>query len=325
MSSILVVGSVALDSVKTLSGESHEALGGSAVYFSLSARQFAPVSVVGVVGEDFPARHRDLLSSRGIDVAGLKEMPGKTFRWVGKFGRDLSNAKTLATHLNVFKAFRPRLTESQRKFPVVFLANIDPDLQSEVLKQMKSPAIVACDTMNYWIASKPAELRRLLSRVHIFFCNEGEAKALTKAANVFAAARALCELGPSVVVIKKGEHGAVIQVGRRFYTFPAYPVETVKDPTGAGDTFAGAFMGYLTSVGSFSEVDHLKRAVLYGTIMASFTVEDFSTRRIEALRACDLDERFEDMVELLSVKPAAIRSSGRPRATTSRRALLASR
>jgi sugar/nucleoside kinase (ribokinase family) len=326
VSSILVVGSIALDSVKTLSGESNEALGGSAVYFSLSARQFAPVSVVGVVGSDFPVRHRTLLSSRGIDVAGLKEMPGKTFRWVGKFGRDLSDAKTLATHLNVFKDFRPHLTEIQRKSPVVFLANIDPDLQSEVLNQMKSPAIVACDTMNYWITSKPAQLRQLLSRVHIFFCNEGEAKKLTKTRNVFAAARAICKWGPSVVVIKKGEHGAVIQAGGRFYAFPAYPVETVKDPTGAGDTFAGAFMGYLTSVGSFNEVDHLKRAILYGTIMASYTVEDFSTKRIEALRISDIDQRFDAMLDLLSVRPSASRPAGRPRASAApRRALLTSR
>lgn len=303
MSSILVVGSVALDSVKTLQGESNEALGGSAVYFSLSARQFCPVSVVGVVGQDFSAGHRRLLSDRGVDIAGLKVVPGKTFRWVGKYGKDLSNAKTLATHLNVFAEFKPQLSDAQRRAPVLFLANIDPELQTQVLAQMRAPAVVACDTMNYWISSKPEALKELLAKVNIFFCNEDEAKALTKTASVFAAARAISEYGPSVVVIKKGEHGAVMQVGRRFYAFPAYPVETVKDPTGAGDTFAGAFMGYLAASRAYDDVYHLKRAVLYGATMASFTVEDFSTRRLEGLERDHVDERFGDLVDLLSVAP----------------------
>ncbi len=301
MSSILVVGSVALDSVKTLSGESHEALGGSAIYFSLAAKQFAPVTMVGVVGEDFPAQHRQMLQDNGINLSGLKAVKGKTFRWVGKFGRDLSAAKTLATHLNVFASFKPALTDAQRKSPVVFLANIDPELQSEVLAQMKSPAIVACDTMNYWITSKPEALKDLLSRVHIFFGNEEEAKRLTKTANAFAAARVIAGWGPSVVVVKKGEHGALLHAGGRFYALPAYPVETVMDPTGAGDTFAGAFMGYLTSVGHFRDVESLKRAVAYGATMASFTVEAFSTKRLEDLRRQALDERFGDYLGLINV------------------------
>ncbi len=305
VSSILVVGSVALDSVKTLEGESREALGGSAVYFSLSARYFAPVSMVGVVGEDFPDEHRELLSERGINLAGLKAVPGKTFRWVGKYGRDISDAKTLATHLNVFKDFKPELSETQRKAPVVFLANIDPELQMDVLSQMRGPSIVACDTMNYWISSKPAALKELLSKVDIFFSNEDEAKKLTKQTSVLAAARTLAEWGPSVVVIKKGEHGAVMQAGGRLYAFPAFPVESVKDPTGAGDTFAGGFMGYLTAAGAYDDVDHLKLAMLYGTTMASFNVEDFSTRRLESLHRRGLDERFEHFLELLTVtRPA---------------------
>lgn len=299
--SILAVGSVALDSVKTLEGESREALGGSAVFFSLSARNFAPVSVVGVVGRDFPVEHRKMLSQRGIDLSGLQEMPGKTFRWAGKFGRDLSEAKTLSTHLNVFKDFRPVLSKTHASAPVVFLGNIDPELQAEVLTQMRSPAVVGCDTMNYWISSKPESLKEVVSRVNVFFVNEEEAKKLTRERNTLRAAAVLSEWGPSVVVVKKGEHGAVLKVGRKFYVFPAYPLETVKDPTGAGDAFAGGFMGYLSAAGDFTDPAHLKRAMVYGTVMASFNVEDFSTRRLEGLSRDSVDSRFEELVDILSV------------------------
>ncbi|HAM35133.1 MAG TPA: sugar kinase [Elusimicrobia bacterium] len=301
MDSIVVVGSVALDSVRTLWGESKEALGGSAVYFSLAARHFARVSVVGVIGKDFPKEHRHMLAEKGIDLGGLKELPGKTFRWVGKFGKDLSDAKTLATHLNVFAKFRPRLTSAQKKSRVVFLANIDPDLQSQVLNQMSGPALVACDTMNYWITSKPEALRRLLSRVNIFFVNEEEAKILSRQPTALAAARVISHWGPKVVVVKKGEHGALMKVDNQFYAFPAYPVESVKDPTGAGDTFAGGFMGYLTAAGDYGDVVHLKRAMLYGTALASFNVEDFSTRRLENLRRSCLEDRFAEFCDALQV------------------------
>lgn len=302
MNPILVVGSVALDSVKTLEGESREALGGSAVFFSLSARFFSPVSMVGVVGEDFPKHHREMLSSRDIDLSGLKEVSGKTFRWEGKYGKDLSAAETLATYLNVFETFRPVLSEKQKKAAVVFLANIDPELQFEVLSQMKSPAFVACDTMNYWIASKKPALKELLSRVNLFFVNEEEARKLSGETNVFRAANVISGWGPSTVVIKKGEHGAIMKVGSQFFAYPAYPLEVVKDPTGAGDSFAGAFMGYLASSGDFNDVDTLKRAMLYGTIMASFNVEDFSTKRLEDLVRSAIDDRFELLLDLLSVK-----------------------
>lgn len=302
---ILVVGSVALDSVKTSYGSSQEALGGSAVYFSIAARFFSKVSLVGVVGEDFPKKHREMLAERGIDLDGLTELPGKTFRWVGKFGRDLSDAKTLATHLNVFERFRPVLNAQHREAPVVFLANIDPELQTEVLSQMKRPELVACDTMNYWISSKKPALKELLSKVDIFFINEEEARKLSGESSTLRAASVLSDWGPSVVVIKKGEHGAIMKKGGKFYAFPAYPVDTVVDPTGAGDTFAGAFMGYLASMGDYRGVDVLKRALLYGTAMASFNVEDFSTRKIEELERMDIEERFDDILDLLRVvKPA---------------------
>jgi sugar/nucleoside kinase (ribokinase family) len=302
MDSIVVVGSVALDSVKTLWGESTEALGGSAVYFSLAARHFTRVSVVGVIGKDFPKEYRHMLAEKGVDLSGLKELPGKTFRWVGKFGRDLSDAKTLATHLNVFAKFRPKLSPAQRKARVAFLANIDPELQGAVLDQMEKPALVACDTMNYWIVSKPEALRRILSRVNIFFVNEEEAKQLSRQPSALGAARVISHWGPKVVVVKKGEHGALMKVGERFYAFPAYPVESVKDPTGAGDTFAGGFMGFLTSAGgNIDDANSLKRAMLYGTALASFNVEDFSTRRLENLKRESLDERFTEFMDSLQV------------------------
>jgi sugar/nucleoside kinase (ribokinase family) len=304
VNSILVVGSVALDTVKTAAGESRDALGGSATYFSLAARYFAAVSLVAVVGEDFPREHRALLADRGVDVGGLKAAKGKTFRWSGKYGKDANNAKTLATHLNVFKDFRPKLDEPHRRAEVVFLANIDPELQAEVLSQMKSPSLVACDTMNFWIDSKPEALKELLSKVDVFFCNEEEAKKLAECANPLLAAEKISSWGPSVVVIKKGEHGALMLIGSRFYVFPAYPLLRIKDPTGAGDSFAGGFLGYLASAGVYDDVGHLKRAMAYGSVLASFNVEDFSTKNIENLDRDRIDERFHDLVERMSVPRA---------------------
>lgn len=304
MNTILVVGSVALDTVKTPAGSIRDGLGGSATYFSLAARYFAPVSLVGVVGEDFPRQHRTLLAGRGIDTSGLQTAKGKTFRWSGKYGKDANVAKTLATKLNVFKDFRPRLDEAQRKAPVVFLANIDPELQAEVLAQMRSPALVACDTMNFWIGSKRAALKELLGKVDVFLCNEEEAEELAQRPNPLQAAEVIGSWGPKVVVIKKGEHGALMRVGSRFYMFPCFPLAQIKDPTGAGDSFAGGFLGYLASCGVYDDVDHFKRAMAYGTVMASFNVEDFSTKNIEDLDRDRIDERFHDFVDRMSVPRA---------------------
>jgi len=304
VNSILVVGSVALDTVKTSAGSISDGLGGSATYFSLAARYFAPVQLVGVVGSDFPPQHRTLLSERGIDCSGLTTAKGKTFRWSGKYGKDAGVAKTLATHLNVFKDFKPKLDEAHRKAPVVFLANIDPELQSEVLAQMRSPALVACDTMNFWIDSKPEALKELLSKVDIFFSNEEEAEKLAKRPNPLQAAEVISSWGPSVVVIKKGEHGALMKIGSTFYMFPCFPLPDIKDPTGAGDTFAGGFLGYLASCGVYDDVGHLKRAMAYGTVMASFNVEDFSTKNIEDLDRDGIDERFHDLLDRMSVPRA---------------------
>jgi sugar/nucleoside kinase (ribokinase family) len=308
---ILVVGSVALDSVKTPRGESREALGGSAVYFSLAARLFAPVRVVGVVGTDFPREHRSLLETRGIDVDGLEGVPGRTFRWSGRYGKDGNEARTLETQLNVFASFKPRLGAAQRECPVVFLANIDPELQWEVLSQMSGPALVACDTMNYWIASKKPALKELLSRVDLFFVNEKEARQLTREPNNCRAARTLCEWGPSVVVVKKGEHGALVMAGGTPCGFPAYPVEDVVDPTGAGDSFAGGVMGVLASApgrpeGLLADAGLVKRAVLYGSVLASFNVQGFGTAGLASLERSAVEDRARDYLERLSVARAEI-------------------
>ena len=307
MDSILVVGSVALDSVSTPEGESVDALGGSAVYFSLSARQFAPVTIVGVVGEDFPEPHRRMLASRGVDLAGLKTADGMTFRWVGRFGKDLNKAKTLDTQLNVFETFKPELAAAHRQYPILFLANIDPDLQWEVLAQMHKPRIVACDTMNFWIGLKRPAIKELLARVDVLFVNEEEAQKLARTTNNVRAAHTLTAWGPRVVVLKKGEHGALLCAGGQVFPFPAFPVKTVKDPTGAGDTFAGGFMGSLAAFGGdLRDVGALKRALATGMVMASFTVSDFSTRRLETLTGEEIERRCGEYRELLSFPDAPV-------------------
>ena len=301
---IAVVGSVALDSVKTSAGASKEALGGSATYFSLAASYFTRVRLVAVVGEDFPEEHRETLRRRGVDLAGLETAKGKTFRWSGSYGKAADVAKTLATHLNVFQHFKPKLADAHVRAPVAFLANIDPELQMEVLAQMRGPQLVACDTMNYWIDSKPAALKKLLAKVDVFFSNDEESKKLTGASNALQAAEILSDWGPSVVVIKKGEHGAFMRVGGKFYVFPAYPLPRIKDPTGAGDCFAGGFMGYLATADSWKDLGQLKRAMVYGSTLAAFNVEDFSTRNVEDLSRDRIDERFHDLVERMSVPRA---------------------
>lgn len=306
MSNILVVGSVALDSVKTTEGSCREALGGSAVYFSLAAALLNKVLLVGVAGDDFPAEHVAMLKKRGVDLSGLETAKGETFRWEGQYGRDASIAQTLATKLNVFKDFKPKLDETHRKAPYVFLGNIDPELQLEVLSQMRSPKLVACDTMNFWIGGKPAAVRKLLGKVDMFFCNDAEAMSLADKPNCLQAAETIASWGPKVVVVKKGEHGSVLRFNGHFYQYPSFPLARIKDPTGAGDSFAGGFIGSLAAAGGrWDDLPHLKRAMLYGTVMASFNVEDFSTRRIERLKREELDARFHDLVDRLSVPKTA--------------------
>lgn len=290
--SVVVVGSVALDSVKTPFGERAEALGGSAVYFSYSASFFTPVQLVGVVGRDFPDRHLNLLRRRKIDLAGLQVAAGDTFRWSGYYEYDLNEAKTLDTRLNVFEKFAPALPESYRSTDAVFLANIDPDLQLRVLRQVRRPKLVAADTMNLWISTKPDRLKALCKEIDVLILNDGEARQFSGRASLIQAGRLIRSWGPRYVVVKKGEHGALLFSERRVYSAPAYPLEEVFDPTGAGDTFAGGFVGYLNRHGNRLDEGSLHRALFHGTVMASFTVEKFSLDRLTTVRPADVRARL---------------------------------
>jgi sugar/nucleoside kinase (ribokinase family) len=298
---LVVVGSVALDSVKTPFGKVTEALGGSATYFSYAASFFAPVRVVGAVGGDFPLEHLELLRKRGVDVSALEVLPDqKTFRWTGEYGFDLNEAKTLDVQLNAFATFKPKLGPVHRKARFLFLANIDPALQLDVLSQMDRPALVALDTMNFWIEGKREDLLKVLARVDVLLINDAEARMLAREPNLIKAARAIATMGPKTVVIKRGEYGALLVSNGQFFFAPAYPLESVFDPTGAGDTFAGGFMGYLAQQDA-TDAGALRRAMVRGAAMASFTVEDFSLERLKRLEPREIEERlriFADMVRL---------------------------
>ena len=276
---ILVVGSVALDSIRTPYGEAEEALGGSASYFSFSASHFAPVSVCAVVGEDFPAEHRARFEARGVDLSGLETAAGRTFRWRGEYMAELGHAHTLETQLNVFADFHPNVREEHRKAPYVFLANIDPDLQLEVLSQVRKPALTLSDTMNYWIARKPDRVFEVLRRVDVALLNEEEARALAGETHLARAAEKLLEQGANAVIIKKGEHGALYHSREERFITPAYPVTALTDPTGAGDSFAGGFMGMLARFGR-TDGEALRQAMACGTAMASLAIESFSPTRL---------------------------------------------
>jgi sugar/nucleoside kinase (ribokinase family) len=286
-----VVGSVALDSVKTPFGAVEEVLGGSASYFSTAASFFTEVSLVGVVGDDFPSEALGLFREREINIDGLERVRGKTFRWKGEYSYDLNEAITLDTQLNAFKHFRPKLPPSYRESPYVFLANIDPELQLEVLTQVKRPKFVACDTMNFWIQGKLDALKAVLRRVDLLTINEGEARQLAQEPNVVKAARAILRMGPKALIVKRGEYGALMFNGSTIFFAPAYPLEAVYDPTGAGDSFAGGFMGYLANVDAVSE-EAMRQAIIMGSTMASFNVESFSLERLRSLTYPDIRERF---------------------------------
>ena len=297
MSELLVVGTVALDSVQTPFGRVEETLGGSATFFSYAASFFTHVRLVGVVGRDFPRAHLDLLAGRGVDLAGLQVTDGETFRWSGQYGYDLNDAKTLDTRLGVLASFRPALPEAFRSTPFLFLANVDPDLQLDVLRQMARPRLVALDTMNFWIQGKRDALRRVLGEVDLVFVNDAEARMLADEPNLIRAALRLCEWGPKGVVVKRGEYGALMLSGNRFFAAPAYPLESVFDPTGAGDTFAGGFMGTVARAGVTDETT-LRRAIVYGSVLASFTVEDFSLNRLARLTTSEIEARFQMFQEM---------------------------
>lgn len=276
---VLVVGSVALDSVETPFGKAVEVLGGSGTFFSASASHLTRVQLVGVVGSDYPVEKLAPLQALGVDLAGVERAEGESFRWRGRYRHDLNSAETLETRLGVFSHFRPKIPAEFRRAPFVFLANIDPRLQLEVLRQVERPKLVACDTMNFWIESRRSDVLELLKHVDVVLLNDGEARQLTEHFNLVKAAKWILDRGPTVVVIKKGEHGAFMFTSSTVFFAPAYPLEDVFDPTGAGDAFAGGFMGYLARTGKLDE-EHMRRAVVYGSTMGSFAVEKFSIDRL---------------------------------------------
>jgi sugar/nucleoside kinase (ribokinase family) len=289
--SILVVGSVAFDSIKTPFGVAEDVLGGSACYFSTAASFFTDVNLVAVIGDDFPQEHIDFLQSRNIDLTGLQKTPGETFRWKGRYDYNLNEAHTLETHLNVFESFRPVLPENYRDAEYVFLANIDPELQLEVLQQIKNPKLVACDTMNFWIEGKKAELIKTLAKVDILMINEAEVRQLADEPNLFKAATIVRSFGPKTLVVKQGEYGVLMFGDGSVFSAPAYPLEEVFDPTGAGDTFAGGFIGYIAATGHLDE-QNLRKATVFGTVMASFTVEKFSLDRLRDIEYSEISDRY---------------------------------
>lgn len=289
--SILVIGSVALDSVETPFGKREEVLGGSATYFSIAASFFNKVNIVATVGEDFPKRYITLFRNRNIGVEGLSVSPGKTFRWKGRYNYDLNTANTISTHLNVFKDFKPHVPRSLRDSEFVFLANIDPVLQYSVLEQVKRPKLVACDSMNFWIQNKRKDLERLLDKIDILLLNDAEARQFSGESNLIKAAQLIISFGPKAVIIKRGEHGVLYFSKGSHFVAPAYLLESIYDPTGAGDTFAGGMMGFLSKSKTLNE-SAIRKAIIYGSIMASFTVEDFSVNRLLEISAKDISNRY---------------------------------
>ena len=303
--SVLVVGSVALDSIFTPFGETADALGGSAVYFSVAGSLLHPVQVVGVVGGDYPVEELERLAPRGIDWSGVERAEGESFRWKGKYSYDLQSRETLETRLGVFAHFQPKIPAAFQAAEYVFLGNIDPELQIGVLNQVQRPKLVVCDTMNYWIQGKKAALLDLLARVDVLMVNDGEARELSGDWNIHRAGRWILDQGPSRVVIKQGEYGALlIEASRTFYV-PAFPLETVFDPTGAGDAFAGGFMAYLARTSSLDQ-DNIRRAMVYGAAMGSYAVEQFGIRAFERISLPDVQDRvraFQDLTHVRLAEP----------------------
>ncbi|MBI2075969.1 MAG: sugar kinase [Candidatus Aenigmarchaeota archaeon] len=291
MVDIVIVGSVALDSVKTPFGAVSDALGGAASYAAFAASFFSRPGIVGVVGDDFPEEHIELLRSRDISTAGIKTSNGKTFRWSGYYEYDMNQAHTTETQLNVFENFSPELPEDYKKSKNLFLANIDPALQLTVLSQM-NPKLVVADTMNYWIEKKREQLMEVIKKSNVFLLNDSEARELLKTTNLISAGRKMLSLGPDAVIIKKGEDGALLLTDSKIFSLPGYPLENVRDPTGAGDSFAGAFIGYLSKNG-FDE-SSVRKAIVYGSAVASFNVEDFSLNRLKKITMNDIEARYSE-------------------------------
>jgi sugar/nucleoside kinase (ribokinase family) len=292
--SILVVGSVAFDAIETPFGKVDRCIGGSATYFSVAASFFTPVDLVAVVGDDFGEEEVSVFRGRKINIDGLQRVAGaKTFFWSGEYGYDLNIAKTRDTQLNVFANFNPQLNAEQKKADVLFLANIDPELQLEVLRQVEKPRLIALDTMNYWITSKKEALERVFREVDLIVINEAEVRQFTGEASLVKGARAILALGPKTLVIKRGEYGVLMITNDAIFAAPAYPLENVFDPTGAGDTFAGGLIGYLASRRELNDRE-FRRAIVFGSVLASFTVEKFSLDRLREITLADVQERYQD-------------------------------
>ncbi|MGH7811723.1 MAG: PfkB family carbohydrate kinase [Candidatus Binatia bacterium] len=295
--SVLVVGTVAFDSIETPFGSAERILGGSASYFALGASFFAGVRVVGVVGKDFPQDYLDLFSERDIDIAGIKHESGDTFHWRGRYHEDINQRDTIELHLNVLAGFEPQLPDHYRDAEYVFLGNIDPRMQMEVLNQIRRLKLVACDTMDHWIRESQEELKKVLKRIEMLVINDSEARLLSGYDNIVKAARAILRMGPKMVLIKRGEYGVLQFSDSSVFATPAYPLEEVFDPTGAGDSFAGGLMGHLARTGDRSD-GGLRRAIVYGSVVASFTVEDFGVKRLTAVKLPQIEERYQRFVQL---------------------------
>jgi len=295
--SVLVVGTVAFDSIETPVGSVERVLGGSASYFALGASYFAPVRIVGVIGQDFPQDYLDLFTQRGVDIQGIKQERGDTFHWRGRYHEDINLRDTIELHLNVLAGFEPQLPDSYRDAEYVFLGNIDPVMQMEVLNQIRRMKLVVCDTMDHWIRESGAELRKVLQRIEMLVLNDSEARLLSGYNNIVQAARAILRMGPKMVLIKRGEYGVLQFSDSTVFATPAYPLEEVFDPTGAGDSFAGGFMGQLARSGDLSQ-GGLRRAIVYGSVVASFTVEDFGVKRLTDLSLPRIEERYQRFVQL---------------------------
>ncbi len=296
--SIVVVGSVGIDTIETPFGREENVLGGSVCYFSLSASNFTDVHMVSSVGEDFPLSYSELLRSRGIDTHGVAVSTGKTFRWEGRYDYDMKDPETVEVILGVLESFDPVVPEKSKNADYLFLANTDPEVQMKVLEQVKSPRVVACDTMNFWIDNKLEALKTLLGRVNILIINDSEAKQLSGELLMTRAARKIMDMGPEFLIVKRGEYGALLFSSEDVFFAPSYLLDQVLDPTGAGDTFAGGFMGYVASRHADLDFDGFKKGVAYGSVMASFTVEDFSVRRLSSLRKEEIEQRYEKFLKI---------------------------
>jgi sugar/nucleoside kinase (ribokinase family) len=296
--SLVIVGSLAFDTIETPTERKEQIIGGSCSFSALAASYFTSPQIVAVIGEDFPQEFISLLNSRGVDTRGVTREKGKTFHWEGRYGDDPNQRTTIRTDLNVFQDFKPLLLPDYAAADIVFLGNIDPDLQAEIRRQAREPRLVAMDTINLWINTKPEALVRVLKEVDIFFANDEEVKMIAGELNLIKAGHALLSMGPSLAVIKKGEHGALLMGKDFMFGVMAYPCESVIDPTGAGDSFAGAFLGYLDRTGSFRP-DDFRKAAAYGSVLASFTIEDFSVDRLKGISDQEIEDRFQALRDLV--------------------------